>query len=150
MTLRDFYGEGLNQTREDKGKVVKMAGVIFDVSQGLLRTRVHNRNVSYAQDGTDSYNFQAFRFRSGREFFQHKQQKGQAYGHVCRVLDNSNLYSMDQVPRDLFYLFTELRSSGWPPGVFEHALRKALSNSPALRPVARMTRMLLSRCAEKP
>ena len=126
------------------------AGTVFDVSQDVLRTRSLNINVEYFQDGTDEHRWLRSRFRSGREHFQWRAQRGQIQGHICRVLDSSNVWSSELVCRDLFYLFVELNDSGWSRPLFHTCLRRLLAGSPQLAPVVRLTDALIrAACADE-
>ena len=83
MTETGFYGRRLRQKLEDRDKVVEFAGVVFDVSQNVLRTRVRNANCVYHDDGSEDFLIEKFRFGSAKEFLTQKTQKGQVYAHVC-------------------------------------------------------------------
>ena len=140
-TKTGFYGPGLEQKYEGGGKVTVCEGTVYDVSQDFLRTRSHNCNVQYHQDGSAEWRWQRYRFRSGREHF--VGQRGQAYGHICRILDSSNIWSQSLAPMDLVFLFAELESSGWSRSTFMNCLHRTLAGSPQLAPVVRLTDVLL-------
>ena len=92
--------------------------------ESVLRTRLHHVNVLYSEDGVALPKWSRSRFRSGKEYMGAGVQRGQVYGHVCRVLDSSNVWSQDQAARGLLLLCLGLRESGWSRHLFKNALHR--------------------------
>ncbi len=102
--MRDgFYGRRLNQRVEQEGVQVVFPGLVWIFVSSVLCTRVYNKNMHYPCDRVDLEPLaqQHCRFRSGEEYPPKSQQLGQAYGHIARILDSSNLMSLHWVSTDV-------------------------------------------------
>ena len=118
------------------------AGMTVDCSFGFLETRIANPNLDL-ETGT-KWSLVKHRFRSGHEFSTGALSRGQMMGHIARVLDNSNLFSIRWAPFDLLFLFKELRQAGWSRQAFIRSLRRIALSSPNTLSVVELTELLIS------
>ena len=137
------YGGDLTLRLENVGTTVEFAGMRVFLEHGWLKTRIMNPNLDSAT--ATSWTPERFRFRSGREFMPSSMSRGQVQGHIARVLDNSNMFSVEWVPLDLYFLYRELSRSGWLGKTFFEALTRVVRASPSVTEVADVTRALIRR-----
>lgn len=136
MLLPGFYGPRLRIRIEVVGIQVPFAGVIFILWGSFLCTRLHNKNLRYPCNETRAYPADTFRnrFRSGYEYQTKSKQCGQTYGHLVRIFDNSNFWSVHFIWEDVIWLFLELHQSGWRTETFVDAIHKLEHCEPNLGP----------------
>ena len=135
MAADGFYGARLRQRAEELGVQVPFAGVCWFFYRSMLCSRILNKNIEYSSDSlsvTPKQTQTLNRFCSGEEYLPRSQQLGQAYGHIARVIDSSNVFSSHCLPYDVGSLYLDLRRSGWRHDVFLAALKKFHYTSPNL------------------
>lgn len=72
------------------------------------------------------------RFASGAEYLERSAQLGQVLGHINNVLDHSHRYSLRFTFFDMFWLFLELKLSGWSSHVFLLSLKSIRVCAPGI------------------
>ena len=142
---KTFYGGSLKQREEHKGPSVPFAGhTVFGLGRAL-RVRVLNPNVTYHNDGSDTYDYQKVRFVSGASFCSENQKEGHAYGHLIRVVDATNSAGKEWLRVDLFYVCIELVAAGWAPRILHRALLRVLHECPSLADIVSAVSLCLQR-----
>ena len=134
MKSEKFFG-ALVQRTEGSGGLVDFAGMKFIVAYNQLLNRIKNNTLEYSEDGTAKWRWTRSRFRAGREFRTKSHKIGQLMGHISRILDASNTSSAAWVPYDIFYLWVELRQSGWRLTDFRTAIQRLISANHNLQPL---------------
>lgn len=128
----NFFGGKLVQRREHCGKLVEFAGHILLENGHWLASRIKNPHVTYTFGEPDVWNLKNMRFASGAEYLERSSQLGQVFGHINSVLDHSNRYSLRFTFFDIFWLFLELKLSGWSSHVFLQSLKRLRICSPGV------------------
>ena len=114
------------------------------VASSIILTRIKNPNLEYSKDGTATWKWTRNRFQSGREFGSRSQKMGQTVGHLSRILDSSHSLPSFWVPMDFFFLFRELRQSGWRYDNFCLAIDRISRSNHHLLPLLILSKRLLA------
>ena len=103
----------------------------------------------YGDGGVSSWKLSRARFVAGGEVNTKKGRVGQLMGHIARVRDSSNAFSMSFVPMDLCLLLWELEGCGWERQEFFSAFDRLVEGSPNLTDLCRATLDLAGLSEEK-
>ena len=130
-----------------EGTMDEFAGHVFFVHDNRLCSRVLNPNVEYVEGGADVWRHSKTRYQGGDQYVPKQQRRGALKGHLARVLDHSNVGSLNFVAFDVLHIWHELALQGWRQTAFLKTLKTLFGHNEVLHYSLQPIELLLSQKA---